>query len=242
MKKLKLTLSLLFATMLLCSCGQSKSVSTITNTNEENTYEIIDVEENNIEESITTVQESEDLSKQISVTEYTYEVKDWDYTLHYLIIKNNSNKTIQVSSNSTALNSKGDIIGAADGEINALGAGCTSYIKEYFDGVTNAKKFNYELYVEESDYYEDVINDLNVKISKTKDKIVVSCTNNGSESAEFVEGLALFFKNGKLVDSEENYITDKDSEIKSGKTISQDFKTYEKFDDVKFYLSGRKNK
>lgn len=71
---------------------------------------------------------------------------------------------------------------------------------------------------------------------------VFQVTNNGSEPAEFVEGYALFFKDGEIVSYEETYLTDDDSEIKPGATISKQFTSYEDFDNIEFYLTGRRSK
>lgn len=65
-------------------------------------------------------------------------------------------------------------------------------------------------------------------------------TNNGEDAAVFVKGYALFFKDGKLVDYEDTYFTDDNSEIKPKDTISKQMTVYDEFDTIEFYLDGRK--
>ena len=62
----------------------------------------------------------------------------------------------------------------------------------------------------------------------------------GSEPADFVEGYVLFFKNGQLVHYESSYFTDDDSELKPGETISKQITSYEEFDSMQFYLTGKR--
>lgn len=97
-----------------------------------------------------------------------------------------------------------------------------------------------ELSAEIEDWYECVVSDLSYEYTEAKNKIILSVTNNGAESAEFVQGSVLFFNNGEVVGFSWNYFTDNDSEIKPGKTIKREMDCREKFDDVKVFLTGRR--
>jgi len=62
--------------------------------------------------------------------------------------------------------------------------------------------------------------------------------NDGAVAASFVEGYALFFKNGKVVDHDSAYFTDNDSEIKPGKSIMKELSTREDYDSYELYFDG----
>jgi len=71
--------------------------------------------------------------------------------------------------------------------------------------------------------------------------VVVTATNKGTEAAKFVEAYALFLdSSGNVVEYGSTYITDGDSEIKPGATLSKQITAYEPFDTVELYLTGRK--
>ncbi len=162
------------------------------------------------------------------------------YTRHFIVVKNNSSETLDVSTSSLAYKEDGAMVGAADSGIDALGAGCTSIMYEAFETDEKIYRYETELKTSPSEYYESVIQDLSFKQNDVKDGAVFQVTNNGEEAAEFVEGYALFFSNGELVNFESAYFTDDDSKIDPGKTISQQMTSYEEFDTVEFYLTGRK--
>lgn len=69
---------------------------------------------------------------------------------------------------------------------------------------------------------------------------MVKCKNNGIDDVEFLKAYVLFFKGKKLVNSDSDYFTNDDSVIPAKETITKQIESYEKFDSVKIYLSGRK--
>jgi len=155
-----------------------------------------------------------------------------------MVIKNNSNQTVDVSTSSLAYDKDGRLIGVEDSRFDALGSGCTSVLYEAFDVDGEIDHYETELNFSKSRYYESVIQDLTYEQADISKGAVFRVTNNGKDAAEFVEGYALFFLDGKLVEYE--YFTDDDSEIKPGKTISKQLTAYEEFDTIEFYLTGRK--
>ena len=171
--------------------------------------------------------------------EYTYKDSlNW-FTYHFIVVKNNSDVTLDVSTSTLAYGEDGGIVSEATGESLALGAGQTSLIEEAFETDKNISKYETELTSEES-LYDSVLENLEVKQNDIEDGAVFQVTNNGEESAEFVEGTALFFKDNKIVGHEWTYFTDDDSELKPGKTISEQMTNYEEFDSIKFFLNGRR--
>lgn len=159
---------------------------------------------------------------------------------YFLIVKNNSSETIEVNINATAKDAGGNLIGASTASEDAIPSGCEVCIGCYFSDAKKAETFEYVLSAKADKYYEPAIQDLSYEESRTDKKVIVSCTNNGEDAASFVEGTALFFLNGELVYSDSTYFTDDDSEIKPGATIIKEMKTFEEYDDIKIYFSGRK--
>lgn len=189
--------------------------------------------------SLPETEKGELTTDQLDLTEYSYENTIGD-TLHFLVIKNNSISNIKVSTNTTALNSSGEVIGADSSSLEILGSGEESCLIEYFDGVVDVDKYEYSLTIKEQTYYESVMPDLSYETSEQSQKVILSCTNNGSEPAQFVEAIGLFFKNGELVFYNSTYITDDDSELKPNVTLSKELDCYEEYDEVKIYLTGRR--
>ncbi|WP_026498608.1 hypothetical protein [Butyrivibrio sp. WCD2001] len=181
------------------------------------------------------------LSEQdFSITEYPYENSIGD-TLYFLIVKNNSDKEAKISSNATAFDSSENVIGAADCSIDVIGPGEESIAYFYFDSVKNIDHVDYNVSYSESDYYESVLSDLEVVQNINDSNVVVSVTNTGDKAAQFVQAYALFFDaNNNIVGYESAYITDDDSEIKPGATINKQLDTYNSFDHVECYFTGRR--
>lgn len=187
----------------------------------------------------TYVDEEQNLDVEI-LEEYTYSDGLGWYTYHFMVIRNNSEVTVDVSTSSLAYKQDGTLISVDDASFDALGAGCTSVIYEAFDTESVVSYYETELTVSKSKYYESVIQDLSYKQNDIENGAIFQVTNNGSESARFVKGYVLFFDGEKLVDYDSTYFTDDDSELKPGATISKQMTSYKDFDRVEFYLTGRK--
>lgn len=162
------------------------------------------------------------------------------YTRHFMIVRNNSNETVEISTSSLAYDKDGNILGAEDASFDALGAGCTSVMYEAFDVEGDVAYYETTLNTSSNRYYESVIQDLSYVQNDIENGAVFQVTNNGEKAAEFVEGYALFFKGDQLVAFDNTYFTDDDSEIKPGATISKQLDVYEEFDRIEFYLTGRR--
>lgn len=162
------------------------------------------------------------------------------YTRHFMVIKNNTANVVDISTSSLAYDADGKMVGAADSDFYALGAGCVSLIYEAFE--TDQKIDHYEMNIKTSKakYYDSVIQDLSYVQNDVDKGAIFQVTNNGDDAVEFVEGYTLFFLNGELVSYDSTYFTDDDSELKPGDTISKQITSYEEFDSLEFYLTGRK--
>ncbi len=176
------------------------------------------------------------------VKEYTLPDGIGWYTRHFMVIRNDSNVTLNVNTSSLAYDSTGAIISAADSEFDALGAGCTSVVCEAFETDETIAKYNTTIKASQSKYYESVIDDISYVTNKIKDGAVMQVTNNGSKAAMFLKGNALFFKCGELVYYEQKYYVDDDSELRAGDTITKQVTCNKDFDSIEFYVDGRRGK
>lgn len=174
-----------------------------------------------------------------SLVEYKYENSIGD-TLWFLVVTNNSEYDVGITANSTAYDQAGNAIGAADASIDVLGSGQTSICYFYFDSVKDIDYIQYQLFYQTDLYYDDVIHSLLVDTTINNNNVIVAVKNNGTVTAEFVEAYALFFdEQGKLVGYDSTYVTDNDSEIKSGATITRQLNIYSAFSTVEVYFTGR---
>lgn len=174
------------------------------------------------------------------VKEYTLPDGIGWYTRHFIVVKNNSDETQKVNSSSIAYDKGKNVLGVNDASIQALGAGCTSIMCEAFDVEGLIDHYDTTISASKDKNYESVIQDLTVKQINIANGAVFQVTNNGSKPAEFVKGYALFIKDGELVSYDDIYFVDDDSELKEGATISKQMTTFEEFDSIEFYLTGRR--
>lgn len=251
MKKISKILLIVLFSVFLVGCGstgisQEEYNKVVAERDEyKEKYEEIFTEELTDEESEESQKEvgssnQEDVSNQAEVTgEYHY-VDSLGSVHYFLIVKNNSKETLKISVNATAKDSSGNVIGAADASEEAIPAGWETCLSCYFDELEDAAEFEYSLSFKEDEHYKPAVQDLEYEESRTDKKVILTCTNNGEEAAEFVEATALFFSGGEVIRYDTTYITDDDSELKPGATISSELNCYEKYDDVKIYLTGRR--
>lgn len=200
------------------------------------------VEENEAEDRGTgdAGASDEDLSGQVSIDQEYWYSDEGDVT-HVIVFTNKSSETVSVQSSSEALDSSGETVGVGDADTLGIGPGCTSVLSEYIEGAEGTAKFKTELTASADEDYDSVVQDLKVDVSAKGDKAIVRITNNGDKDAEFVEGHALFLKDGKLVYSSSEYFGNDDDVLAPGKTVSKQIESYSdaKFDSVKVYTTGR---
>lgn len=263
----KISLVTLAVTILLSGCGQVQSVNLDNYVTKEEYNKVVEERDSykeqlqalngNVEKSDTVNQtesktinnksdEKENKSQlsdsDFSTKEYLYENTIGD-TLYFIIVTNNSDTDASISANGTAKDSDGNSIGADDMDIDILGAGETSIGYFYFDGVTGIDKVEYKIKYDDSPYYSPVINNLSIDQTLNDKNVILSVTNNGDKSAEFVEVYALFMdSDNNVIHYDSTYITDDDSEIKSGDTISSQLDCYKGYDHVEIYYTGRADK
>lgn len=176
------------------------------------------------------------------IAEYTLSDSIGWYSRHFMIIKNNSDVTVDVSTSSLAYSADGTMVSAADASLEALGAGCTSILYEAFETEAQIDHYDTTISVQESEYYDSVIQDLAYTQNDIDGGAVFQVTNNGDTVAEFVEGYALFFSGDQLVYYEIGDFTNDSFELNPGETITEQLTAYEDFDRIEFYMTGRASK
>ncbi len=202
----------------------------------ENDEELETTEELNIQDDVIGDEESTD---EIEILEeYTYTSEYSSYVRHFMVVKNNTNDTVKVSSQSFAYNPEGDLISAADASINALGAGCTTVFYEAFE--TDEEIVSYDTTISASESYSTAVNqDLSYIETDISGGAIFQVTNNGNNAAEFVKGYTLFLLDGQLVDYDDTYFVGDNDEIQPGETISKQITSSKDYDTIEFYLDGR---
>ncbi len=162
------------------------------------------------------------------------------HTKHFMIIKNNSSNTVDISTSSLAYDKDGTMVAATDASFKALGTGCVSVFYEEFETGKEIDHYDTDINVSPSKHYESAIQDLSYVQNDIEEGAIFQVTNNGQEVAEFVEGYAMFFLEDELVGYDSAHFTDDNLEIKPEETISKQLTYRKKFDRIEFYLTGRR--
>lgn len=159
---------------------------------------------------------------------------------YFYIVTNNSRTIVDIEGEAAALDKDGKELGTDKKYIDVLAPGETSIMQFYFDDVTGIDKVDCQLTYAEEHTYQPVIADIKTEDTVSDQHLTVRATNEGKLTAQFVEVYALFFdKDNNVISYDSTYITDSNSEIKPGVTISAQLDAYTDFDHVEYYLAGR---
>lgn len=198
------------------------------------------------EEKGTSDEKKVEKEKKPEITEADFETKGYmresifGDCIYYLVVTNNASEAVNITASGIARDANGEMLAVDDMEILIIGAGQTSIGYFYFEECEGVETVDYTMKFKTDTSYTDVLANLSMEQVVKEKKVIVSVTNNGDITADFVEGYALFFDaDGNVVGEESNYFTDDDSEIKPGDTILKEFECYDKFDSVEVYLTGR---
>lgn len=186
-------------------------------------------------ESLTTELPVQANADYAVVKEYKWS-NSW-YNYYAIVIKNTSGQDSVIEVSMYFKDKKGDIIGVKSQEQRACESGFETFWlfsnDENFDGV------EYEISMSEERYYESIQSELDLKVSTTKNKAILSAKNTGNSIMQFVEYNVLFIdKKGNVVGSGWGYLADKDNEIKPGKTLMDEETCRETFAEVVIYANG----
>ena len=231
-------LALVFA-LALAGCG-GPSVVPDSNNGGENI--VVD----NRNDSTANNQEGQNTQQEnVTVTDDDFTIIGYPYedsfsSMYFLVVTNNSKGTVEFSANGIARDANGGMIGADDLSIDVLGPGETSIGYFYFSDVKDVASVDYTFEYDTSSYYYPVISNLSIEQTLNNHNVTVKVTNNGNSCAEFVEAHALFFdSNNNIISHTSNYAVDNDSEIKPGKSITTQLDSYESYNHVEVYFTGR---
>ena len=185
---------------------------------------------------------TEDFSDEdFEVVAYSYTTSFGD-TMLFLSIKNNSSAAVSISGEGTLKDAEGNVIAVDDASVDVLGPGEETITYFYFDSVESFDSADYQLKYKRENYYQPVIGNLDVQQNLNDQNVTLVVTNEGDINAQFVEAYALFFNSeDKVIGYSSEYITDHDSEIKVGATLSAQLDMYssEGYDHVNVFLTGR---
>ncbi len=221
--------------------SQQKAQNTVVDNRTESDGEMTATDNNE-----TVVEDNREETESAEISEADFDVNGYLYensigdSLYFITVTNNSSSNVGVTASGTACDSAGSVIGAAESEIDILGAGETSIMYMYFDSVSGIDHVDYELEYNPSSYYQPVVGAISLEQTINDSNLTLIATNTGTVNAQFVEAYALFFDaEGNIVSYASTYITDDDSELKPGATLSVQLDAYNDFDHVECYLTGR---
>ena len=251
-KHLTLFITLLLAMLLLFGCGAESTVSDKEEDSREDTAATEKSEETDdavdiggiIDEIIGGGTETPDAASQVSDSDfetrgYLYETMFGD-SIYFLVVKNNSDAAVEINVSGIARDADGNELGTEETYINILGPGEETICDFYLSDITGVDTVECTYTYSSSYVFSPVLSDLDVKQTANEENITVEVTNNGEYCAQFVEAYALFFDaDNNLIGYDSDYITDGDSEIKPGKTISSQLQCYEGYDHAEVYFTGK---
>jgi hypothetical protein len=182
-----------------------------------------------------TVFNAEGIAQALEIQELHYNGSYSRYV--FLIVKNTSEFTLDISGIMETFDAAGNIISHNDSSEDAVAPETETILAFRLDEKYASTK--YEISVSEGEYFEPVTQNLSYTSTTAKNKEIVTVTNNGDIAAQFVEGHALFIKDDVIVYYDKRYFTDDDSEIKPGKSVTKEVKSLEPYDTMKIIFTGR---
>lgn len=178
---------------------------------------------------------ADSVSPALEVTDDWYH-SEYGSTYHIYKIKNLSGQTIRLTINETANDSSNNPIGALKENLVAIPNGGTVFSVEAYDRDEAIHHFNATFQVKKEESFKPVTQNISYKTTQRQDKIIVSATNNGDIAARFPEVTILFYKNGKLVSFDTQFLIDSDSELKPHATLVGELSSkYRRPDDSQGY-------
>ena len=192
--------------------------------------------------AVTTKPKIEVSDADFNKTEYRYESMFGD-TLWFVAITNNSESTVRISGNAIARDADGNAIGADSLTIDVLGPGESTMEYYYFEDVSGIATVESQYAYDTDPWYSPVLSNLIVEQTLNDGNVTLIVTNHGNSCAQFVEAYALFMDaDDNILRYDSTYITDSDSEIKPGATISAQLNSRDFYDHVVVYLSAYRSR
>ncbi len=205
-------------------------------------YETATAAGNKGEES-TDADERETLADMID--HEIYAVSSYDDTMAYILVTNNADVPIDVSTNTSALDASGAVIGAYSSSETCIGPGQSYPVYHYFEDIPIEKisNFDYSVTVDRSNHESVVDADLQWSIENTTDdSVIIKVTNNHDYDIQYLSACAMFFKGNTLVGFGDTYIDNDEANciLQSGASVTDEIESYTEngFDRVEVYLRG----
>jgi hypothetical protein len=175
------------------------------------------------------------IAENLVVHQYSYlGWRDRPWVFH--IIENTSEHTLQIQGNLRTFDSAGNILGSKSDSERAVGAGQKTILTYLLDEGFDSSE--YEITVSQETWNTPVTQNLSFESTSALNKEIITITNNGDIPARFVEANVLFFNNNVLVNHGSRYFTDNDSEIKPGRSITEEISCRDDYDSIVIVLTG----
>lgn len=168
----------------------------------------------------------------------------------YLIITNESDKTVTILGSADALNAGGETLVSVKNNISVLAPGETSILEFCFDH-PNVADIQYSLKFSEaflSTRTMSVIEDLTFEIAVERDgpynDVSLTVRNNGEKTGHFIKAYILFFDtSGNVAGVDHGFICDEENELKPGAEITTVFHAIvlEDYSTIGVYFQGYGN-
>ena len=157
---------------------------------------------------------------------------------YYVAVKNNSDVTVWVDGNATAI-AKGFAVGADDfDDIYVLGPGEESLSYFQFKKASDYDTVDYTLTYSTEVSYRPALSDISVDMTEAEDRVTVTVTNNGSKAAFRLKANVLFFdEDGNVAACGSASFTGSDG-LRPGESAAKEIRSYASFDHALVYLTG----
>lgn len=182
------------------------------------------------------------LADSLEVNEYSC-IIDEQFAYYVAFVTNTSDKTVDVEINITAKDADGKMVGSGDDQVLAVGSGQTSGLWTTFDDWRSIASFDYVLNVKESSY-QSIKDSVSFEHEERSDRVVISATNTGDKDANYVWVDVVFLKDGEMVNFHEIMLTNSNSVLPAGQTLTSEGEIYsqEDFDEALYAYNGRIHK
>lgn len=179
-----------------------------------------------------------DYVKQLSVEECA--IEKYGNCYYYLVVTNNSSETLSINSNVVTKDSSGKLSGAEKSGCSAVGSGETAVLEHIFD--EEPYSADYSLTAEKETSLKSMTKYISYDVTKSGDKLIVSCTNNSDKDCDSTKAEVFFFKNGKVVDYDYTYFGDTGFGVNAGSTVVEEIRpSYGvSFDKYVIYVSANR--
>lgn len=173
------------------------------------------------------------------------EVREYDWIsgssqYKFLAVKNVSGYDATIELTALFMDKDGAVIGVKNLDVRACENGYETLWVLRNDGPFD--EVMYDITLSPESYYKAAQSVVQLNASISGDKAIITAKNTGEVPVEFVEYSLLYFNaTGDVVGYSWGYLTDKDSEIKPGKTIFREEECNTPFTAVELFAIGRIN-